>query len=46
MLITFVTLSQVDNLEGIFAELTSTGWVIPLWLRDLRVSVLARRSVC
>jgi len=42
MLIVSITLVQVETLEGIFAQLTESGWVIPLWLVALRDAVETR----
>lgn len=39
MLITGMTLEQVEKLEEIFAILTPEGWAIPEWLVLLRASV-------
>lgn len=34
-----ISLTQVENLEEMFAELKETGWVIPDWLIALRKNV-------
>ena len=36
MLLTEMTMEQVTYLEGLFAQLTETGWVIPEWLVYLK----------
>ena len=33
---TSMTLSDLDNLEEIFATLTEDGWRIPDWLKNIR----------
>lgn len=34
-----LTIEQVVVLEGIFAKMTSDGWQIPMWLRELQIDV-------
>jgi len=40
MVLTGMTLAQVEDLEACFAALTPAGWVIPVWLIELRHAVL------
>lgn len=42
MILTSITLEQVEVLEGIFAVLTEQGWIIPAWLIHLREVVTTR----
>lgn len=42
MILTSISLEQVEVLEGIFATLTEQGWVIPDWLIHLRKVVTER----
>jgi hypothetical protein len=35
-LTTSMTLSDLDNLEEVFATLTAEGWRIPNWLKSMR----------
>lgn len=39
MLLTGMTLEQVEKLEEMFAVLTEQGWAIPAWLVLLRASI-------
>ena len=34
-----MTLEQAISLEPVFAKLTENGWVIPLWLEELKQSI-------
>jgi hypothetical protein len=43
--ITSITLKDVDNLEEVFAYLTDIGWIIPMWLIELRGRVVLTNKV-
>jgi hypothetical protein len=40
-----ITMEQVLVLEQTFAELTSRGWVIPVWLTMLKCEVSKRDCI-
>lgn len=39
ILITDISLEDVERLENIFATRTQTGWIVPQWLNVLRAAV-------
>lgn len=42
MLLTSITLQDIETLEEIHAVLTDSGWVIPEWLIYLKQEVLKK----
>lgn len=44
MILSSISLEQVEVLERTFATLTEAGWVIPAWLVYLRSEVESRDS--
>jgi hypothetical protein len=44
MLLTGITLEQIENLQQIFSVLTPEGWAIPEWLVHLEDTVLGTQS--